>query len=246
MIEQQTFVGAGKVYLEMLDQSKGLLPIGEVSKLDLSIETEKLELKSHQQSGGGLADSITRISGVNIAMDLDNLSSENIAMAIYGSTSAVAGAAVTVEPHDAYPGALVSFINPPDLSKAIVVKPKVGSTTYVKGTDYELSPAGVTIKAGGAINAKTAILVDYHGLGHDVIQMLTGSGKAYRLFFEGLNEGNSDTPVLVEIFRSKFDPTSSLGLITDGIGNLSMTGTVLKDSSKVEAGISKYVSIKKV
>jgi hypothetical protein len=246
MIQQQTFVGAGNVYLERLNQSKGLIAIGEVSKLDLSIETEKLTLKSHTQSGGGIADSITRITAVNIAMDLDNLSSENIAMAIYGSTSAVANEAIVGESHDAYPGALVSFNSPPDLSKAIVVKSKVGSTTYVKGTDFELSPAGVVIKAGGAITAKTAVLVDYNGLGHDVIQMLTGSGDPYRLYFEGLNEGNSDSPVLVEIYRSKFDPTSSLGLITEGIGNLSMSGTVLKDASKVGAGISKYVSIKKV
>ena len=246
MIEQQTFVGVGTVYLENLKASKGLLPIGEVSKLELAIATEKLELKSHIQSGGGLADSITRISGVNIAMDVDNFSADNIAMALFGNSTAAVGKAVTDEPQAAYPGALVSFVNPPDLDSVIEVTSSDGLTTYVLGTDYELSPAGITITQGGAIAAKTDILVDYISLDHDVIEMLTSTGDPYRLYFEGLNEGNSDSPVLVEIFRSKFDPTSSIGFITEGIGNLSMSGTVLKDTSKVGAGISKYVNIKKV
>ncbi|MBL4796734.1 MAG: hypothetical protein JKY50_04935 [Oleispira sp.] len=246
MIEQQTFVGVGTVYLENLKESKGLLPIGEVSKLELAIETEKLELKSHIQSGGGLADSITRISGVNIAMDIDNFSADNIAMALFGNTTAAVGAAITDEPHKAYPGALVSFVNPPDLESGIEVTSVDGLTTYVLGVDYELSPAGITIIAGGAISAMTEILVDYIGVNHDVIEMLTGAGDSYRLYFEGLNEANSDSPVLVDIFRSKFDPTSSIGFITEGIGNLSMSGTVLKDTTKVGAGISKYVNIKKV
>lgn len=246
MSEIYTYIGAGQVHLENLTQSKGLLPIGEVPKLELSIEIDKKELQSHTQSGGGLADVVSRIKSVGIAMDINSLSPENIAMAMYGSATVVAGAAKTDEPHDAYPGALVSFLNPPDLNIAPVIKSVAGSTTYVANTDYELSPAGIKIKAGGAIIAKTAIKVSYTALGHDVIQMLTNSGDSYRLVFEGLNEARSDKPVIVELFKTKFDPTSGLGLIADDFGVLSLTGSVLKDTSKAGASISKFARISMV
>jgi hypothetical protein len=76
--------------------------------------------------------------------------------------------------------------------------------------------------------------------------MLTNSGDAYRLVFEGLNEARSDKPVIAELFRNKFDPTSGLGLISDDFGVLSLTGSVLKDPAKAGAGISKYMNIKMV
>jgi hypothetical protein len=241
-----SYIGAGQVYLENLDQSKGLLPIGEVSALELAIETDKKVLTSNTQSGGGVADSVTRISAVNSSMELSSLSPENVAMALYGSVSKVAVKVVVDEAQDAYPGALVSFVNPPNLAIEPVVKNKAGTTTYAKGVDYELSPAGIRIKVGGTISAKTEIKVGYTSLGHDVIEMLTNSGASYRLVFEGLNEARTDKPVLVELYRNKFDPTSSLGLISDDFGSLSLTGSVLKDTSKAGVGVSKYMSIKMV
>ncbi len=246
MNELYTYIGAGPVYLENLNASEGLLPIGEVSKLELAIETDKKELASHVQSGGGLADVVSRIKGVNISMDINSLSPENIAMALYGSVTAAASGVVVDEPHDAYPGALVSFVSPPDLAVPPVVKNTAGDTTYVVGDDYELSPAGIKIKVGGAISAKTGIKVGYTSLAHDVIQMLTNSGDSYRLVFEGLNEARGDKPVSVELFKSKFDPTSGLGLIADDFGTLSLSGSVLKDTSKVGAGLSKFAKISMV
>jgi hypothetical protein len=116
----------------------------------------------------------------------------------------------------------------------------------VLGTDYELSPAGIIIKAGGSIAAASAVLVDYLSKAHNVLEMLTNSGDSYRLVFEGLNEARSDAAVIVELFRNKFDPTSGLGLISDDFATLSLTGSVLKDTSKTGAGISKYMNIKMV
>lgn len=246
MSEIYSYIGAGQVYLENLAQSKGLLPIGEVSKLELAIETDKKELASHTQSGGGVADVVSRIKGVNTAMDINSLSPENIAMALYGSVAAAASEVVADEPHDAYPGALVSFVNPPDLAVAPVIKNTAGDTTYTENDDYELSPAGIRIKAGGAIAAKTGIKVNYTSLAHNAIEMLTNSGDPYRLVFEGLNEARSDKPVNVELFKNKFDPTSGLGLIADEFGTLSLTGSVLKDTSKTGAGISKFAKISMV
>lgn len=246
MSEVYSYIGAGQVYLENLDNSKGLVAIGEVPKLDLSVETDKKTLASNTQSGGGIADAVTRITAVNSSMEISSLSPKNLAMALYGSVNPVAGKAVTEEPQTAFPGALVSFINPPDLSQAVALTGLGGTPVYVVGDDYELSPAGVKIKEGGAISAETAVLVDYTGLAHDVVEMLTNSGASYRLVFEGLNEARTDKPVLVELYRNKFDPTSGLGLIADDFGTLSLTGTVLKDTSKAGAGKSKYMSIKMV
>lgn len=246
MSDLYTYIGAGQVYLENLTSSKGLLPIGEVSTLELAIETDKKTLTSHVQGGGGLADSVSRISELTYSMDVNSLSPDNIAMAMYGSNSGVASETVTDEAHTAYPGALVAFSAVPNLDEDIVVTSSDGSTEYVAATDYDLSPAGIVIKESGSIAAGTAILVDYVSVAHNVLEMLTNSGDSYRLVFEGLNEARSDAQVIVELYRNKFDPTSGLGLISDDFASLSLTGSVLKDTSKTGAGISKYMNIKMV
>lgn len=244
--EVYSYIGAGQVYLENLNSSKGLLPIGEVSKLELSIDTDKKELPSHTQTGGGLADSVARISAMKLSMDVNSISPENIARALYGDVTAKAGSAVTDESHVAYVGALIAFVNPPDLAESVTVTNDGGSTTYVEGADYERTPAGIRVVAGGAIADGSTVECDYTGLGHNVIQILTNSGEPYRLYFEGLNEARSDKPVLVELYRCKFDPTGGLGFIADDFGSLSLEGDVLKDAGKSGSGVSKFAKIQMV
>lgn len=246
MSEIYSYIGAGQIYLENLANSKGLLPIGEVSKLELSIDTDKKELPSHTQTGGGLADSVSRIKGMKLAMDVNSLSPENIARALYGSVNATAAAAVTDEPHTANVGALIALASPPDLGSALTVTGTGGTPEYTEGADYERTPAGIRVIDGGAIANGADLLIDYQALGHDVVEMLTNSGEPYRLYFEGLNEARSDKPVLVELYRCKFEPTSGFGFIADDFGSLSLNGDVLKDAGKNGAGVSKFASIKMV
>ena len=242
-----SYLGAGQVFLQnRTGTDKGLLPIGEVSELEISVDTNKKELPSSSQTGGGLADSVARISGVTMTMNVNSLSPENIAIALRGDASLIASATVTDEAHTAYPGALVKFNKVPDLSETITVTGDGGTPTYIADTDYTLSPAGIRILAGGSISASTDIEVSYVSKAHNAVEMLTNSGDEYRLVFEGLNEASSDDPVLVTMHRCKFEPTSGLGFISDDFGSLSLAGDVLKDPAITAAGLSKFAKVEMV
>ncbi|MDO6804319.1 hypothetical protein Q4595_17865, partial [Wenyingzhuangia sp. 1_MG-2023] len=94
-----TYIGAGQVYLRRLDIAHGLLPIGDVSELELSIETDEITLTQHTQPGGGNLDKVERISSMGVSLTLAELKPENVAMALYGDATVVAAAEVVDESH---------------------------------------------------------------------------------------------------------------------------------------------------
>ncbi len=244
--EVRAFIGKGQVYLRRLDQAFGLLPIGECSALELSIETDEKTLPSNTQSGGGVAATANSVTSLGLSMTVHSFNDRNVAMALNGDVSAVAAGAVTDEPHKAYPGGIVPLNKIPDTSQTITVTSNPAGTSYAEGADFTVTAAGIRITAGGAINAETDILVSYTGKAHSVIEMLTNSGYEYELFFEGLNDADNGLPFLIDIYRSKFKPTTGLGFITDDFAELGLEGSALIDTSKSGVGVSKYASIKRV
>tara|TARA_R110002167_G_scaffold188319_1_gene389827 strand:- start:11652 stop:12401 length:750 start_codon:yes stop_codon:yes gene_type:complete len=236
-----TYIGAGQVYLQRLDQSTGLLPIGDVSALELAIETSEITLTQHTQAGGGNLDKIDRIDSFGLSMTLSELSKESIAMALYGDSATVAAGTVTDEQHDNIVlGALLKFENQPDASVAPTVTNTAKDVTYVAGTDYTVTSLGIIPMTAGSITADSSILVSYTKLGVDVVQLLTNSGYEYGLVFEGLNEANSGIAQPIELYRIKFSPTSGLGLITEEFGSLELSGEALVDTTKTGNGVSRY------
>lgn len=241
---KRTFIGAGKVYMEEVGGTGGLLFLGLVDKLEVNPAQEKKELRDATKGGGGTYDAVERIQGVAAAMTLRELSSANLALALYGNTTAATAGAVTAEVHTARVGALLVFNNQPDLSVPFVVEPAGGGTAYVLGTDYEMSGAGILILAGGAIANAASIQVGYTKVAGSVVQAFVTSGKTYRLFFEGVNDADNGKQVHVDIYRFKPSPTSSLALIGDDFAELPLEGSVLANTAIVAQGLSQYLNIK--
>ncbi len=238
-----TYIGAGQVFLERLDQQNGLLPIADASELQLSIETSEVTQKQHTQVGGGNLDKINRVDSLSLTLALGELKTTELAMALYGDASVVAAAAVTGESHVVRAGALVMFDNPPDTTVDYVVKNQDGTITYDVGTDYTVTSLGIFAVDGGGIAEGGTVQVEYTKQAGDAIQMLVNSGYEYRLVFEGLNEANGGIAQPVVLHRCKFSPASGLGLITEEFGNLSLEGEALIDVTKVGSGLSRYGTI---
>lgn len=76
-----------------------------------------------------------------------------------------------------------------------------------------------------------------------VVQALTESAQEFAISFAGLNEARSGAACSVEVFRAKFSPMKNIDLISDDFGRLTLEATVLKDSTKTGAGVSKYFTI---
>lgn len=238
-----TYIGAGQVYLRRLDTSFGLLPVGDAETLNLAVETEDITKQQHSQTGGGNLDKVTRVTKVGVTLALSELSPENVALAMYGSASAVSVTPVVDEDQVAYTGALVKFNNAPDTSVAYVVKNDAGDTTYVKDTDYTVSALGITMITGGGITSGDTIKVSYTPMASDVVELLSNSGYSYELVFEGLNEANGGKAQPIDLYRVKFSPAADLGLITDEFGSLTVEGEALVDSAITGAGLSRFGKI---
>lgn len=242
----RSFIGKGKFYLK--PRSGGVRRfIGNVRSAKFAISEETKELLDFTKGGGGVLDSVSRISSVTGDMEVTDYSPENLALGLYGSVTANAGGgAVTDEQHTALVGSLIVLDYMQDTTAAITVKNQAGAVTYVADTDYTRSAAGITPLKGGAITDSSVLKISYTKQAENLVEALTNSGQEYELYFEGLNEADSGNPVLLRGHRVKFSPTSGTDLISDDFGALALSFKLLKDTSVTGAGLSQYMQIRMV
>ena len=239
-MSQYSYLGKGTIYAGVGGR---LIPIGNASALSISADEEKKELQDYESEGGGVIASVSRVSAVNVAMTLHNLSPENIALALRGTVSIGGTTAIVDEAHEGvFIGSLVPLARISNRSIALVVKK--GADTLVEGQDYKRVRAGVIPLDGGDLVDGDDILVSYTPVADNLVQALVSSGLEYRLLFDGLNEAKSGKSVVVDIFKVKFSPTKALDLIGDDFAELQIDGDVLKDESKTGTGISQYFSVR--
>jgi hypothetical protein len=238
------YLGVGKIYLEDLDDPKGLIFIKNCSSLTYEATPQEIEEQDYTTPGGGLDSSVQRIQSLNVNYNARHFNKANMARAIYGGTTEVAAGTVTGEEHVANPGAMILLANPG--ATAVVVKNQAGTTTYAENTDYTINAAGFPeIIEGGTITDGQIIQVDYAYAKHVTIQALVKSGKRFRMVFIGLNEARSGKPVVIEVFKVNHSP-ASLSFIGDEFQGMEFTAKAEKDATKVGNGISQYMLIKDV
>lgn len=241
--QKKPFIGKGQIYIEKVGGTTGLVPIGNCSALELGIEEETKEQQDFTNPGGGLYDSVSRITGVTASMTLHDMTPDNIAMAIRGTVTAVTSAPITDEAHVARPGAILPLKNVPDADVAITVKDQTNTTTYVQGTDYALGNSGILILEGGAIADGDTIHIGYTSKAGHEVDALTVAAATYRIFWDGINEADG-APMPVELFRAKFSPAAALSLIGDEFAELQVEAAVLKDDTKAGVGVSQYAKFR--
>lgn len=239
------YLGTGKLYLEDLDNPKGLIHIGNCNSFSYEGQTQEIEEQDYTTPGGGLDASVMRIQALNISYNARHFKAANIARAVYGLAADQAAGTVTGEPHTVYPGALVDLENPGATS--VQITRAAGGAALVLDTDYIINAAGYPeILEGGAVtDAGLAVEVNYSYSAHATIQALVASGKRFRLKFLGLNEVRSGKPHVIEVYRVNHSP-ASMSLIGDDFQGMEFTAKAEKDPSKQGTGLSQYMVIKDV
>lgn len=235
------YSGVGQVFLREVGAAAAMLPIGNVSKLSFGVSEDVKEQKDYTALGGGTVAEVRRINSVECSMTLLDLDKGNIARAFLGTAASVVGAAITGEVQIGYKGGLLMLAQPIDTAGAVAVKQ--GATTYTAGTDYEVREGGIVILEGGAITDGTVLAVDYVAQDHANVEAITTNAKEYELFFAGMNEAKGGRAVNVHAYRVKLGPTAALELLNDDFGSFDVKGKLLRDNSKVGAGVSKYFKV---
>lgn len=236
------YLGSGIIYARVAGAAAARIPVGNASELVVEVKENKVKLQDFSKPGGGTYSSVSRIDSVTAKMKLHDLNKTNVARAIFGTASEVEGDTVTDEVVTAYKGGLTTLahIEPTDVE----VTNSDDTATYVEGTDYEVRAGGIYIIPAGSITEAQSLKVSYTFLDYDKVEAMTSGALVLELHFEGLNEANSGKPVILDIFRAQLSPTKALSLLGDKFADLDLEAEVLKDPTKVGAGISQYFRAK--
>lgn len=122
-----SYLGSGKVYLREVGAAAALLAIGNCSQLAFAIAEEVKELKDYTQPGGGTYNEVRRIQSVEATITMHDLSPENLARALYGTTTAVTATPVTQQLlGGAYAGGYMLFPSAPNTTPAPIARARNG------------------------------------------------------------------------------------------------------------------------
>lgn len=258
------FKGRGEIalvdYSAYLAKTAGLVPVGNASQFEIQVSEKTEEVPDYTSPDGGTACRTREIEKVELALTLMCHSPANLVRAAYGhgASEGVTSAAVVGEEHVLWPGAVEPLAHLIDDSVAVVVKSQDDVTTYVNGTDYEITPAG-SIKhlAGGTIPAPTVtasvgqpnIKVSYTRKVQTLIQVYSKVSAPMRLHFDGFNvAGDKPMPQHFDLYKVELSAAKSMAMISDSIGKLEFTGTALRDTSlprgTLASPLSQYGTLK--
>lgn len=154
-----SYLGSGKISLRVVGAAAPLLFIGNCSALSFNVTENVKESKDYTQPGGGTYNEVRRISAVEIALTMNELSPENLARALYGSVDAISTSPISAEALGAgYKGGLLKFARAPNTTPAPVIQhaqfaaaARANTTAYALN-DYVLpaTPNGFVYKATAA------------------------------------------------------------------------------------------------
>lgn len=247
-VEDRLFVGQGKVYYGDRDPATGknitgLTYLGNCPSLKFSLKTDTIKHKD-STTGKRLIDKVVTIGQEGDAeVALEDFTKENLAVAMYGETTLVAGDTVTDEVVIGRLGKYVKLANM-NLTAFTSLENSAGSTTYVEGTDYEVDLGGglLFFMAGGDITEAQSLRATYTYGDQEQIGAFQGKAKERYFFFSGLNQAEDDAPVTVEIPKLRLDPLDSWEMIGDTFNKLTLKGMVLVDK-KQPAG-EQYIKVR--
>jgi hypothetical protein len=240
------FRGQGKVYIgtrDTLGNPQAMRWVGNCPNLEIGYETENLEHKE-SFSGQALTDlKISKGKSSTLAFTLEDFKKENLALALFGTAVAVAGAsAITGETLGGTPDITVLGVG--QVYKAakrngtlVTLKDSTSGTakTLVKDVNYTIEPNSMTIElidvtTGGAYTGP--LKLDYTPGASTEIGMFNAAETEYFLRFVGMNQADNGKIVTVDLYKVSLNPTKALQLITEELSQLELDGAALIDVLK--------------
>lgn len=243
------FIGSGKIKIAPFESgasfgARKFVDVGNTSAFQFSFTENRQELRNYRDAAGGIDASVARIESVTGSMDLRHFTADNLALALWGTTAALAATAIVGEAGHVYsagkfiPAArLINTTIPPVVKK--------GATT-LNVADYVVSAGGITFITGTPTTAGLiegdSITIDYTPLASSDVQALINAAPNVSVFFEGVN-AVTGKPASVRQYKCKLGVAANVGLIGDDFGTLAVTFTVEKDTTIIGAGLSQFFAI---
>lgn len=233
------FIGSGTVFYERTvgGVSKGWLRFGNATKMEIKENSEiKERISKLRDSLGQVLDSVAIKTPAEIAITLDDLDKDNLALAFLGNVAdgAVAGASITGEAHVAHIGKMLKT-SVRSIS-AVVVKDVTDTITYVLGTDYAISNAEmglIEVLAGGSINENDVLHIDFaHAtIASNKVQGGTNASIKVALLMDGENFADQ-SKITVNVFEAVLAPQTGVDFLSSDFATIELNGTLNTPTGK--------------
>lgn len=245
------FLGSGDVYYNRVVDgvSQGWLRFGNATKFEIKENTELKERKSKQKDTyGQVLDSVAVKQPAELAVALDDLDKDNLALAFLGDVSAtnITGASVTTEGHDSGPGDSIIRLENEFVSGIVIKDAATQLVTYVLDTDYEivsLDRGLIKILASGSIVldelyvlGTSGIEVDYDYASSTGNKVAGGTNSSIKvaLLLDGENFANQ-SKVSVDVWEAVLAPQTGVDFLADDFATLELNGTLNTPTIKTSA-----------
>ena len=236
------FSGQGRVYIGARDAAgnpAGLTFVGNVPELKVSLSVETLE---HQeaQSGQRLTDlQLIKTKKGEFACTLEELSSGNLALALYGHSTTVAAGTVTGEalPHPVTAGHLYPLAH--QNVSAVQIQDSDSPPKTLPAAQYQVHARHGSVLILDATTGGPYVepfVVDYAYGAVQSTAMFTRPLPERWIRFEGLNTADANREVVIDLYRVAINPAKELSIITDELLKFELSGQVLADLSKPTDG----------
>lgn len=239
------FIGKAKVRVALFSagstfENRPFRYLENVSAFQFSFSEEVKKLPDFASASGGVDASVKRISGVEGSLDMRHFTADNLALALWGTTAALAATPITDEAgYKIVPNMFVPTKRLINTSVAPVVKK---GATVILTADYTVSSAGITISSTittGSVVSGDAITISYTPVAGADVQSLINSAPDISIHVEGVNEVDGK-PIVFKGYKAKLGVAQNVSLIGDDFGTLQVSLTFQKDETIVTAGKSQY------
>ncbi|OBY58239.1 hypothetical protein [Pseudomonas sp. AU12215] len=199
--------------------------VGNAPQCELQLSTETTN-KTESFSGNRLQYGLLqRGKTATLNLTLDEWTLDNLILGLYAQKRTIATATVTGEalPTPLAAGDMIRLAKP-YISDLELTKSAV---PLVAGTDYRIESANAGLIEFLTPQA-TVVTAAYENEAAVALTMFTQQPPERWFVLDGIDTETGKS-VIVDLFRTKFNPVGSLSLIHDEYGNLPLTGSVLYD-----------------
>lgn len=237
MAEKVTYlVGQGKLMAAERDEAtglpiKGFTWLGNVPALAIALNTDAIT-HSESYTGNRLQDLVLDgAKTANATITMEQFDRDAMELALYGKSSVTtAPTAIADEDVTLYKGKY-NFLKYGNVAANPAPTFTFATGTPAAGIDYIFDPkaGSIYVPSNSAIADETDVTVDYTYAPIETVGAFASNSRYHILRFLGLNQADSYKPVIVEIFRAKLMPTSSLPLINNEVAQFEVQAQLLLD-----------------
>lgn len=235
----RSFIGEGIPYARTYQSQDPLIDIGNCDAFSISFTTNRTTLPNYR-GGGGNRNVREQVTDVTSTIGMFDITATNLARVTRSTVTPIAAGTVTDEPRISagVEGELIPLKHLPDLTQPVTVKTAADGDLQ-PGTDYLLTPHGIIVTAGSAID-DTGVKVTYTKLKSSAVQMLNGSQVELEMFIAGLNDAQSGEPYTLHLKRVKFGLLSELPVFGQEYLRLEGPAELLADPLVTATDLSKF------